>query len=457
VRSLPCILLLAASAGWVWAADPKEPDRGTPPATAPSQSAPAGGPAIRIGVNVPLSGALAPYGKGVLDGIRLRQRQINAAGGVSGRAIELVVEDNKGEKTDTRTAFKKLAEINRVVAVIGPITSTNALAAKIDAEQYAVPMVSPTATNDQVTANARYVFRACFNDSFQGRIVANYAYQSLGLRRAAVLTDKNSDYSKGLSGSFKSAFERAGGKVVAEEGYQQKDTNFGSQLVRIKKSAAEIIFVPGYPPEVPLIIQQAKVVGFPGRLCGADGWDSQAVLDNSGPNIEGCFLVGAFSPQDSRAVVQAFVRDMKQATGRTPGTFEALGYDSLFLLEKALAAGTTRQEVRAALHAINVLSPCLDWVGLQSPVPDFPARGGQEQHTGTVPEGARTRAGLRQSPHGAGAADHHQQLQRMDRDQLPAAGRSLRLRVSGGGARRLLPLWPRRGAAGREAMTTPPP
>ncbi len=308
---------------------------------------------IKIGADLPLSGSLAPLGKSALEGMRLRVDQINQAGGIGGRQLVLIVEDNRGEKNDTRSAFKKLSEIDGVVAVIGPITSTNTFAAKIDAEQYHVPLITPTATNDKVTDNAHYIFRACFNDSFQGTVIATYAFNSMGVKKAAVLTDKNSDYSKGLSENFTKAFTAAGGGVTAAEGYQQKDTDFGTQLIRIKNSGAEIIFVPGYPPELPLIIKQAKVVGFTGRLCGADGWDNDAVINNSGDNIENCIIVGAFSPEDQRPMVQSFLAAAKAATGRTPGTFEALGYDSVELLAQALQKGMDRQTLAEALHALK--------------------------------------------------------------------------------------------------------
>lgn len=309
---------------------------------------------IKVGVNVPLSGALASYGKNVLDGVNIRLQEINDAGGINGRQVVLVVEDNRGDPVETRSAYKKLAQIDGVCAVIGPITSTNALAVKIDAESAKVPTLSPTATNDTVTANAHYVFRACFKDSFQGQVVADYAAKTLGIKKAAVMTDKNSDYSKGLSVSFRKAFEASGGAVVAEENYQQKDTDFGTQLVKIKNAGAELIFVPGYPPEVPQIIKQAKVIGFTGRLCGADGWDNEAVIQAAGENIEGCFIVGAFSPEDTRPAVAGFVQKASAKLGRTPGTFEALGYDSMTLLAEAIkSAGDDPKAIAEALRKLK--------------------------------------------------------------------------------------------------------
>lgn len=141
---------------------------------------------------------------------------------------------------------------------------------------------------------------------------------------------------------------------ACEEGYQQKDTDFGSQLTKVKASGAEILFVPGYPPEVPRIITQAAVAGFKGWLCGADGWDSEAVLQNAGDNLAGCFLVGAFSPEDHREPVKKFVEAMKARIGRMPGTFEALGYDSVTLLAEAIQVkGAGRQEIRDGLAGLK--------------------------------------------------------------------------------------------------------
>ena len=308
---------------------------------------------IKVGINLALSGNLASYGKATLDGIKLKADEINAAGGIGGNKIILIVEDNKGDQTETKNAYKKLAGSDKVVTVIGPITSTNAIAVRRDAAELKVPVISPTATNDKVTLRNPYMFRTCFNDSFQGRIAANFAIKEKGYKTAAIMVDMNSDYSKGLSESFKKAFESAGGKIITQEGYQQKDTEFGAQLKKIKESAAQTVFVPGYPPEVPLIIKQAKVIGLDARLCGADGWDNEAVINGSGNNIEGCFIVGAFSREDKRDAVRNFVASFEKTFNDKPGTFEALGYDSLSILAEALKKGTTPEAVKDGLHAIK--------------------------------------------------------------------------------------------------------
>jgi branched-chain amino acid transport system substrate-binding protein len=309
--------------------------------------------AIKLGISLPLSGALAAYGKSTLEGIRLRIAQANATGGIQGAPVNLIVEDNLGDATASINAYNKLAGSDQVAAVIGPITSTAALAVRRAAAKQKVPVVSPTATNDKVTQGHDYLFRTCFNDSFQGRIIASFAVREH--KQAATLIDMNSDYSKGLARSFREAFTAAGGTLVAEEKYQQKDTDFGVQLKRIKDSGAGIVFIPGYPPELPLIIKQAKAIGLTARLCGADGWDNETVINGSGDNVANSLLVGAFSAEDQRPAVQSFLAAYQKQHRTTPGTFEALGYDSASLVLAALHHGTTPADVQQGLAAIRDL------------------------------------------------------------------------------------------------------
>jgi branched-chain amino acid transport system substrate-binding protein len=306
---------------------------------------------VKVGVSLPLSGPLAAYGKCALDGIRMRIEEANAVGGVNGVRVKLVVEDNLGDATAGINAYNKLAGSDGAVAVIGPITSSVALAIRRAAAKLKVPVISPTATNDKVTQGHEYMFRACFNDSFQGRIIAGFVAKET--KKAATLVDMNSDYSKGLARSFKDAFTAAGGAVAAEEKYQQKDTDFGAQLKRIKDSGVEMVFVPGYPPELPLIIKQAKAIGLTARLCGADGWDNEAVINGAGDNVENCLLVGAFSQDDQRPVVKKFIAAYQKSASRAPGTFEALGYDSASLLLEAMKGGATPDAIQKSLAGIK--------------------------------------------------------------------------------------------------------
>jgi branched-chain amino acid transport system substrate-binding protein len=351
-RTAMVLTAVLAAAGLWGCGDGASKKTGTGPGGDAGKGGTAGGE-IRVGVIHPLSGDLAPYGKGSLAGIQMRVDEINAAGGVGGRKIKLLVEDEKGDPTAAVNAFNKLAGSDKVAAMIIPVTSTSALAVRDRAKELKVPSISPTATNDKVTLKNEYMFRACFNDSFQGRIVAGYAFKDLGIKTAAVFKDLNSDYSKGLAASFKKHFEALGGQVLAEESYQQRDPDFGAQLKKVKDSGAGLLFVPGYPPDVPLIIKQAKALGVTARLCGADGWDDPTVINGSGDGVAGCFLVGAFAREDGRPAVKRFVEAFTKRGGAAPGTFEASGYDSMSLLAEAMKKGTTRAEIRDGLAGIK--------------------------------------------------------------------------------------------------------
>lgn len=337
----------------------RQADDGTTTTTTGTAAGTADGDTIAVGVIVPLSGDLASYGASTLDGIKFRVQEINEAGGLGGKQIVLKIEDNKGDQGQTITSYKKLTGPGGVSAVIGPITSTNSLAVLNDVTSAQCPTISPTATNDTVAPGSDYMFRACYKDSFQGEIVANYASGDLGIQQAAVLVDKGSDYSIGLANSFKKAFTAAGGQVVAEESYKQKDTEYGAKLAKIKDSGAELVFLPGYPGETPLILRQAEVMGLDAKFCGADGWDHPDTLQKSGDKIVGSFIVGAFSPEDQRPEVQEFLAKMKGADVASPGSFEALGYDSMSLIAKAIEThGSSRAKITEGLLAIEQL-PCV--------------------------------------------------------------------------------------------------
>ncbi len=310
---------------------------------------------VKIGLILPLSGSLASYGKAVLAGVRLSEAQTNGRGGFNGKRIQLFVQDNRGKKDETIKAFNNLAR-NRVVAIIGPLTSDNAIVLRQLAKTHKLPLITPTATNDKVTQNNLYVFRTCFNDSFQGYVIANYIYNNMKLSNAAIFKDLSSDYSRGLCNSFKDTFNAIGGRITAEESYQSKDNDFKIQLRNIKASRAEAIFLPGYPPEVPKIIRQAKEMKLVLVFCGAEGWDNDVVINGSGPNIEGSIIVSAFSKDDKRKNVTEFIQDFNRVYRSDPGTFEALGYDTFSLLGQAIKGcgnNPNRKAIKNKLYEVK--------------------------------------------------------------------------------------------------------
>jgi len=326
---------------------------------------------VRIGVIVPLSGSLAPYGQTTLDGINLMAERIRASGGIGGRPLELIVENNEGDTTKSSAALRKLVGLKKALAIIGPITSTNSLAIVRDAQNKGITLISPTATNDTVTGFGDYIFRACFNDSFQGVAVAKFAVEDQGIETAISFKDTTSDYSIGLCESFSKTFAALGGQALPTLSYKQGDTEFTAQLRKVRESGAEALFIPGYPPELSLIINEARSLGLETTLLGADGWDNDDVLNNAGENLVGAFFAAAFSTDVSTPELDEFLKRAADAGIGGAGSFEALGYDSLGLIAAALekVAGTagddidtTRRKVRDALAGVT------DYRGATGPI-----------------------------------------------------------------------------------------
>lgn len=205
-------------------------------------------------------------------------------GGIDGRLLELIKVDNKSENSEATTAAIRLAEQEKVVAMLAPATSGNSVATVQIANQYKVPIVTGSGTAPNVTVNEdgsvnEYAFRTCFIDPFQGTVAANFAADELDVKNVAIFADNASDYAKGLAASFKETITGKGGNVVAEEAYVAKDTDFRSTLTRIKAANPDFIFIPGYYEEVGLIVKQARELGIDVPLMGADGWDSPTLVD----------------------------------------------------------------------------------------------------------------------------------------------------------------------------------
>ncbi|MBR6789634.1 MAG: ABC transporter substrate-binding protein [Oscillospiraceae bacterium] len=297
---------------------------------------------IKVGVNYELSGAVATYGQSSVDGVELAIEQINAAGGINGKTIEIVKYDNKSDAAEATTLGKKLMGQDKVVAMIGPATSGNFKAVIPDANSYKIPVISGSATADDVTvANGtvqEYTFRICFNDSFQGTTMATFAGEKLGATKAVILKDSTSDYALGLAKSFTSTFEAAGGEIVAEESYTTNDKDFSAILTNIKDKGAEVIFIPGYYQQVGLIIKQARELGIDLPVLGADGFDSPDLVALAGAeNLNDVYYSNHYSSLDQDPKVQDFIADFSAKYGSDPDAFNALGYDAAMLVCDALA------------------------------------------------------------------------------------------------------------------------
>ena len=302
-----------------------------------------GGATIKVGEFASLTGKEATFGTSSHEGTLLAIEEINAAGGVLGKKIELITEDNQSKAGEPATVVNKLISRDGVVAILGEVASSRSLEAAPICQSGGIPMTSPASTNPKVTETGDYIFRVCFIDPFQGTVMANFASKTLKATKVAVLTDVKSDYSKGLAKYFKEQFAKNGGQLVAELDYNGGDKDFKSQLTSIKGTAPEAVFVPGYYTDVALICIQAKELGLSVPLFGGDGWESTSLVEIGKDAVEGHYFSTHCSPEQGTPQMKAFVDAYKKRfNGKVPDAMAALGYDSAKVLAAAITtAGTT--------------------------------------------------------------------------------------------------------------------
>lgn len=304
---------------------------------------------IKIGTIQSISGPVSSYGIQTRDAIKMAVEEINAEGGVLGKQIELIVEDDEASPDKTTNAFKKLVAKDKVVSVLGALISKCTLAITKEAQAKKVVLLTPTSTNDTVTDAGDYVFMSCYNDSFQGQVVAKFAYETLRAKNAAILYDITNDYSKGLTTNFIEKFETLGGKVVVSESYSAGDKDFNAQLTKIKAAKPDILFIPDYYNTVSLIAKQVRSQGINVPMLGADGWDE--ITNNAGDEVLGSYYCNHYSPMSDDPDVQAFVQKYTEKFGITPNALAALGYDATYILMDAIerAGSTNSEQIKAAL------------------------------------------------------------------------------------------------------------
>ncbi len=318
------------------------------------------GETIKIGGILEMTGNIASFGQSSRNGIVLAFEEINAKGGVLGKQIEFVLEDNKSIQVESATAAQKLIQQNGVAAILGAVASSNTLAAAPIAQDAKIPLISPSSTNPAVTEVGDYIFRSCFIDPFQGVVMSKFAIENLGAKTAAIMTDNNSDYSIGLTEVFKEAFTAAGGKIVSEVAYVSGDTDFNSILTSVKNAGPEVVFIPGYYDSVGLILDQAKNnVGFSSDIVflGTDGWDSPTLFDLAGDSANGTYFSNHYSPDADSAIVKDFIASYKaKFNGAIPDALAATAYDAAYMIAAAIeSAGTTdAAALRDAIAAVQL-------------------------------------------------------------------------------------------------------
>ncbi len=317
------------------------------------------GNTIKIGVVSELTGPNASYGTSVVKGMKLAVKEINDKGGVDGKKIELAVADDKSEPAEAANAMSKVLNQDKAKLTMGIFTSSNAIAACNVSESAKVPFLAIGATNPKVTLDKDgkakpNTFRVCFIDPFQGTVGANFVLDTLKLKKAVVLIDNSSDYSKGLAAFFKEAYAKKGGQILGEEAYLQKDTDFKAILTKIKTLNPDVLYVPGYYEEVGKIIKQARELDIKAAFVGGDGWDSPKLVEIAGgPALENTYFTNHYSPDATNAESKAFVAAYQKEYNEKPDAPAVLGYDGAKLMADAIkrAGSTDGAKVSAALAA----------------------------------------------------------------------------------------------------------
>lgn len=308
---------------------------------------------VAIGAVFPLSGGVAFYGVESRDGALLAIEEINAAGGLLGRKLALISEDDEGDGAKSINAFTKLTTRDKVSFVLGSSTSGATQAMTSLAQQGKVILISPSATNINITRTGDFIFRACFIDPFQGVVGADFAYSTLGSRRAAILYDAGADYNTGLAEAFKEEFRAIGGQVVADEAYQSGDVDFNAQVTRIRAVNPDIVYLPNYYNDVSLQAKQLRDQGVTCALLGGDGWDS--LIDNAGDEVLNGYWSAGFAADTTDPKGVAFVKAFQAKYNRSASQFAALGYDAMMLVIDGIkAAGSfDTTAVKDAMARLN--------------------------------------------------------------------------------------------------------
>ncbi|MFA6937289.1 MAG: ABC transporter substrate-binding protein [Treponema sp.] len=308
---------------------------------------------IKVGGIFPLSGSVAVYGVECRNGVNLAIEEINAAGGINGKKIELISEDDEGDSAKTVNAYKKLTTQDGVRMIIGSLTSGCTLAITSLAQANGVIQLAPAATAVPITDAGNYIFRACYTDPFQGKVGGKFAAETLSSKNAAILYDIGNDYSVGLTDNFVEAYEAAGGKIVAKESYSTGDKDFNAQLTKIKAANPDLVYLPDYYGTVALIAKQLRAQGINTPIVGADGWDG--LTGNAGEEVLNGFYSNHYAADSDSPKVQEFVKNFNAKYNKEPNSFAALGYDCVYMLKDAIASAGTEDvaKVRDALEATN--------------------------------------------------------------------------------------------------------
>jgi branched-chain amino acid transport system substrate-binding protein len=296
---------------------------------------------IVIGEYGSLTGKDATFGVSTQNGVAMAVDALNKSGGVLGKQVKVLVEDDQGLPEQALTVVTKLITRDHVVAVLGEVASGNTLAAAPFAQKSGIPMISPSSTNIAVTQVGDYITRVCYIDPFQGLVMAKFATNTLKLKNVAILRDLKSPYSVGLADAFIENFKKMGGSIATDQSYSGGDPDFGAQLTSIKSKNPDGVFVPGYYTEVGLIALQSRKLGLNVPLLGGDGWDSPSLMGIGRDALNGSYFSNHYAADDPNPVIQKFVSEYKARFDQTPDGLAALGFDAANVLFEAIRRSNT--------------------------------------------------------------------------------------------------------------------
>ncbi len=350
-------LLAAVLAAVMLAASATGCAQGANTQSAAGSAAAATGETIKIGGLAPLTGNVSVYGIATNNGVKLAVDSINKAGGVLGKQIEYVSYDEKGDAIEAVNAYNKLVQDDKVVALVGDVTSKPTIAVAQKAVKDGLPMITATGTAADITKAGDNIFRACFIDPFQGELMAAYAAKKLNAKTAAIIYDNGDDYSTGVANAFEAAAKEAGMTITNKEAYQSGSVDFKSQLTKIKAGNPDVVMVPVYYSDVALIAVQAKDVGLNAKLLGADGWDGVLEkIDKSNLDaVKDCYFCSQYSAESTDPDLQAFLKKYKETYNTDANMFAVLGYDAMGMMAAAIkkAGSTDSDKIVAAMKGLE--------------------------------------------------------------------------------------------------------
>ncbi len=308
---------------------------------------------IKIGLVASINGDLKPWGMDSQNGALLAVDEINKAGGINGKQVQLLIEDSNSTPEQGKTAAERLIS-KGCVAVVGEVASGITAQIALAAQEKKIPVVAVGATKTELPGIGQHVFRVCYTDDLQGPVMATFAYEELGLRNVAIVTDNKQPYSTYLSKTFRDSFEKQGGKIVDEQFYESKQTQFGPLLTNLKAKNPDGLFLSGYFTEVGPIVRQAAEAGLNAKFLGGDGWDSAEILTSGGDAILGGFFCNHYNNQEDRPEVKTFLEKWQAAFGGVPGTtMGALGYDAVGVAIDGLKRASDVNSAESVLAAIS--------------------------------------------------------------------------------------------------------